>query len=122
MSTFQVKKTLISAEPRPVIERIVETPRISFIASSIGRVMVAIISVGRHDAVVDEKDHPGKVRLREDGRREGQGRVDAGGAQGDADEDNGERVPGREPAKDRLVAHQGCRSSMMWILVSPVMP
>ena len=44
MSTFQVKKTLTSAAPRPVIERIVETPRMSFIASSIGRVMVAIIS------------------------------------------------------------------------------
>ncbi len=44
MSTCQLKKTLISAEPRPVAERIVTAPGMSFIASSIGRVMVAIIS------------------------------------------------------------------------------
>ena len=44
MSTFQLKKTLTSAEPRPVAERTVVTPGMSFIASSMGRVMVAIIS------------------------------------------------------------------------------
>ncbi len=44
MSTFQLKKTLTSAEPRPVAERIVTTPGMSFMASSMGRVMVAIIS------------------------------------------------------------------------------
>ncbi len=44
MSTRQLKKTLISAEPRPVVERTVMEPGISFIASSIGLVMVAIIS------------------------------------------------------------------------------
>ena len=44
MSVCQLKKMLISAAPRPVVERIVTAPRISLIASSIGRVMVAIIS------------------------------------------------------------------------------
>src|SRR5512137_1971931 len=44
MSTFQLKKMLTSADPRPVAERTVVTPGISFIASSMGRVMVAIIS------------------------------------------------------------------------------
>src|SRR5580704_13926961 len=44
MSTCQLKKTLTSAEPRPVAERTDDTPGMSFIASSIGRVMVAIIS------------------------------------------------------------------------------
>ena len=44
MSTCQLKNTLISAEPRPVTERTETAPGISFIASSIGRVMVAIIS------------------------------------------------------------------------------
>ena len=43
MSTRQLKKTLISAEPRPVAERTVTAPGMSFIASSMGRVMVAII-------------------------------------------------------------------------------
>src|SRR5438477_11157326 len=43
MSTFQSKKTLISAEPRLVAERIDSTPGMSFMASSIGRVIVAII-------------------------------------------------------------------------------
>src|SRR5258706_12264031 len=44
MSTFQSKKTLISAEPRAVVERMLVEPGMSFIASSIGLVMVAIIS------------------------------------------------------------------------------
>src|SRR5206468_4030564 len=44
MFTCQLKKTLISAEPRPVVERTVTAPGMSFIASSMGRVMVAIIS------------------------------------------------------------------------------
>ena len=44
MSTDQLKKTLISAEPRPVAERTLTEPGMSFIASSMGRVMVAIIS------------------------------------------------------------------------------
>src|SRR5437773_492750 len=44
MSTCQLKKTLISAEPRPVAERMVTTPGMSFMASSMGRVIVAIIS------------------------------------------------------------------------------
>ena len=44
MSTCQLKKTLTSAEPRPVAERTDTAPGMSFIASSIGRVMVAIIS------------------------------------------------------------------------------
>ena len=44
MSTDHVKKTLISAEPRPVAERMLTVPGMSFIASSMGRVIVAIIS------------------------------------------------------------------------------
>ena len=44
MSTFQLKKTLTSAAPRPVAERMVTTPGMSFMPSSTGRVMVAIIS------------------------------------------------------------------------------
>src|ERR1039458_513390 len=44
MSTCQLKKTLICAEPRLVDERTVIAPGMSFIASSIGRVTVAIIS------------------------------------------------------------------------------
>ena len=44
MSTCQLKKTLICAEPRLVAERTVTAPGMSFIASSIGRVTVAIIS------------------------------------------------------------------------------
>src|SRR5438309_8375387 len=44
MSTDQLKNTFTSAEPRPVTERTFTTPGMSFIASSIGRVTVAIIS------------------------------------------------------------------------------
>src|ERR1017187_2510854 len=44
MSTCQLKKTLICAEPRLVAERTVIAPGMSFITSSIGRVTVAIIS------------------------------------------------------------------------------
>src|SRR5437868_9544669 len=44
MFTFQEKKRSIWAVPRPVVERIVSLPRMSFIASSMGRVTVAIIS------------------------------------------------------------------------------
>src|SRR2546422_802675 len=44
MFTCQLKKTLISAEPRPLGERTVTAPGMSFMASSMGRVMVAIIS------------------------------------------------------------------------------
>ncbi len=44
MSTFHVKNTLISAEPRPVADLTVTVPGMSFIASSMGRVMRAIIS------------------------------------------------------------------------------
>src|ERR1017187_5919326 len=44
MSTCQLKKTLICAEPRLVAERTVIAPGMSFIASSMGRVTVAIIS------------------------------------------------------------------------------
>ena len=44
MSTDQLKNTFTSAEPRPVAERTLTTPGMSFIASSTGRVMVAIIS------------------------------------------------------------------------------
>src|SRR5439155_20577469 len=44
MSADHVKKTLTSAEPRPVAERTVNAPGMSFIASSIGRVTVAIIA------------------------------------------------------------------------------
>src|SRR5579884_1250643 len=43
MSTLQLKKTLTSAEPRPVAERTLTVPGMSFMASSIGRVTVAII-------------------------------------------------------------------------------
>src|ERR1039458_8847959 len=45
MSTCQLKKTLICAEPRLVAERTVIAPGMPFIASSIGRVIVAIISL-----------------------------------------------------------------------------
>ena len=44
MSTCQLKKTLISAEPRPVVDLTETEPGMSFMASSIGRVIVAIIS------------------------------------------------------------------------------
>ena len=44
MSTFQEKNRSIWAEPRPVVERIVSLPGMFFIASSMGRVSVAIIS------------------------------------------------------------------------------
>ncbi len=44
MSTRQLKKTLTTLEPRPVLERTLSTPGASFIASSIGLVIVAIIS------------------------------------------------------------------------------
>ena len=44
MSTCQSKNTLIWAEPRSVAERTLTVPGMPFIASSIGRVMVAIIS------------------------------------------------------------------------------
>ena len=44
MSTDQLKKMSISAVPRPVDERIDSHPGISFIASSTGRVMRAVIS------------------------------------------------------------------------------
>ncbi len=44
MSAFQLKKTLISADPRPVRFRSVTAPGTSFIASSMGRVTRTIIS------------------------------------------------------------------------------
>src|ERR1039458_8875566 len=44
MSTRQLKKMLIWAEPRLVAERTDTAPGMSFIASSMGRVTVAIIS------------------------------------------------------------------------------
>ncbi len=44
MFTFHEKKRSIWAVPRPVVERMVSLPRMSFIASSMGRVTVAIIS------------------------------------------------------------------------------
>ena len=44
MSTCQLKKMLIWAEPRLVAERTDTAPGMSFIASSMGRVTVAIIS------------------------------------------------------------------------------
>ena len=44
MLTCQLKNTFTSALPRPVADRTCTTPGMSFIASSIGRVMVAIIS------------------------------------------------------------------------------
>ncbi len=44
MSTFQLKKTLTTLEPRPVLDCMLTTPGASFIASSIGLVIVAIIS------------------------------------------------------------------------------
>src|SRR6478672_823453 len=44
MSTRQSKNTLMSADPRPVVERMLTVPGTAFIASSMGRVMVAIIS------------------------------------------------------------------------------
>ena len=44
MSTRQLKKMLIWAEPRLVAERTETAPGMSFIASSMGRVTVAIIS------------------------------------------------------------------------------
>lgn len=44
MSVFQSKKTLTTADPRLVLERMLTVPGMSFIASSTGRVIVAIIS------------------------------------------------------------------------------
>src|SRR5258706_12259611 len=44
MSTRQLKKTLTTLEPRPVLEGTLSTPGASFIASSIGLVIMAIIS------------------------------------------------------------------------------
>src|SRR5665213_2757173 len=44
ISTFQLKKTLICAEPRLVADRTVSAPGMSLSASSMGRVTVAIIS------------------------------------------------------------------------------
>src|SRR5689334_3010149 len=43
MLTFQLKKRLISAEPRLVIERTCSRPGTAFIASSIGRVTMTCI-------------------------------------------------------------------------------
>src|SRR5437016_12103277 len=43
MSTDQLKNTFTSADPRLVAERTLVTPGMSFIASSMGRVIVAII-------------------------------------------------------------------------------
>ena len=43
MSTCQLKKRLISAEPRLVVERTSSSPGTLLTASSIGRVMVTII-------------------------------------------------------------------------------
>src|SRR5437764_12590485 len=43
MSTDQLKNTFSSADPRPVADRTLTTPGMSFIASSTGRVIVAII-------------------------------------------------------------------------------
>src|SRR3954453_8099532 len=47
MSSFQLKKRLISAEPRLVVERTLSSPGTLLTASSIGRVTVTIIwSIG----------------------------------------------------------------------------
>ena len=54
MSVFQAKLTLMSAEPRLVVERRLRTPGTALIASSIGRVMVASVwSIGRSPASID---------------------------------------------------------------------
>src|SRR5215469_10479474 len=45
MSVPQLKLTLTMAAPRPVEERTLVTPGMLFMASSMGRVMVAIISL-----------------------------------------------------------------------------
>ena len=44
MSVDQSKKTFTAAEPRPVVERMLAVPGMFFMASSTGRVIVAIIS------------------------------------------------------------------------------
>src|SRR5437763_7223687 len=43
ISTDELKNTFTSADPRLVAERTLVTPGISFIASSMGRVIVAVI-------------------------------------------------------------------------------
>ena len=77
--------------------------------------------VGRHDPVVDEDDDAGKIRLGEDGRGDGQGRVDSRQAEGQADEDDGPGVAGGEPGQRGILAHEAYLSPMMWIFVSPAM-
>ena len=85
----QSKKTFTAAEPRPVVERMFVVPGMSFIASSTGRVTVAIISSPGHHAVVDEYHDARKIGLRKHRGRHRQAGVNAGETQCDHDEQNG---------------------------------
>ena len=69
MFTCQLKNTFTSALPRPVADRTCTTPGMSFIASSIGRVMVAIISSAGITPLSIRITHARKLRLRKHRRR-----------------------------------------------------
>src|SRR5882724_8099210 len=72
MSTSQRKKTLISVEPRPVMERTLVMPGTTRIVCSSGRVTVSIwISIGANR---DTR----KIRLRENGNGQAENENDAG--------------------------------------------
>ena len=101
MSTCQLKKTLICAEPRLVAERTVIAPGMSFIASSMGRVTVAIISSAGMMPLFTMMTTRGKIRLRKNRRRHAQRRQNTRQAQRHRDERDGQRVPRGEPAQGR---------------------
>ena len=108
MSTFQVKKTLISAEPRPVVERMRSAPGISFIASSMGRVTVAIISSAGMTPLSTMMTTRGKVGLRKDRRGQVESGVDATQTQRSAHKSD------REPmANGKLANGGGCLHAML---------
>ena len=99
MSAPQLKMTLMMAEPRVVEERTDTTPGMLFIASSMGRVMVAIISLAGMMPLFTRTTTRGKsVRGNTD---DGvcRARKNSGQAQRHRDERDGHRVPRGEPAQ-----------------------
>ena len=88
MSTSQRKKTLISVDPRAVTERTVVMPGTRRMASSIGRVTVTSLDVGRRDSVVDQDDDAGEIGLREDRDRQLEDEDQAGQRKGEHDENH----------------------------------
>src|SRR6516225_2269685 len=100
MSTCQLKKTFTSAEPRPVAERTNAAPGTSFMTSSTGLVMAAIISSAGMTPLSIRMMHRGKSVCGNTGRHSQRG-IHASEAQDHRDEHDGGRILSREASDSR---------------------